>query len=41
LDFFRIIENYCIHKRKERNAMEMIHDLEKHEKELNQLKIEI
>lgn len=41
LDFFRIIENYCILKRKEFNAIEMINDLEKYEKELNQLKIEI
>ena len=41
VDFFRIIENYCIHKRKEFNTIAMINDLEKYEKELNQLKIEI
>lgn len=41
LDFFRIIENYCILKRKVFDAKEMLNDLEKYENELNTIKEKI
>lgn len=41
LDFFRIIENYCILKRKVFNAENMLKDLEKYEKELEKTKEKI
>lgn len=41
LDFFRIVENYCIHQRKEFDAMAMINDLDEYQKNLKMLKIKL
>lgn len=38
LDFFRIIEDYCISKRKVFNAKGMLHDLEKYIEELGKIR---
>lgn len=41
LDFFRILEDYCIHQRKEFNAEAMINDLDEYQKNLELLKIKL
>lgn len=41
LDFFRIIENYCMLKRKIFNVENMLYDLENYEKELEKIKKKI
>ncbi len=38
LDFFRIIENYCIYKRKPFNALNMLDDLNQYQKNLEVIK---
>lgn len=38
LDFFRIIENYCIHKRKQFNAVDMLNEINKYQKKLEVIK---